>query len=145
MRQTPRFNLDPTPAETPEFIDPSTYNLSWDWIGEVGMYMGEKIIAVEARNLSEILPLAGPMFERRWGQEMEAAQIGHFDSIQQGDPFILFYYVNGEKLAAALEFIKAKLTQTGILHLCKIGYADAALKVWRTFHPTAPGAPEKTQ
>jgi hypothetical protein len=60
---------------------------------------------------------------------------GHFDSILQGDPFRLYFYLFSTTLPDGLRFIKARLDKFGLLAACKIGHADAQDKCWRTYYP----------
>ena len=137
MKPASRFSMDSTPAAPPsadhtQGIDPSLANLDWDWLASMAA-LGFTIAAVECKDIQQVLHLAGPGFERGIGEALEAAETGHFDSMKRGDPFTLFYCLHASKLPTALQLLKTQLDVLNLLPLAKIGYADVAEGVWRTW------------
>ena len=95
--------------------------------------LGFTTTAVEMKFDAQALEQFGP--PEVLATQLLREELGHFDSILQGDPFKLFFYVHTGTLAAGLQFIKDRLEALGLLGLCKIDHADARGQCWRTFYP----------
>ena len=101
--------------------------------------IGFTVVAVKVRYSAPDLERAGPGFEERIGATLEAAGLGHFDSMEQGDPFNLFFYLATPSLQAGLDTIKRELEELGILALCKIAIGCPAEHFWRVCYPYPEG------
>jgi hypothetical protein len=137
---TPRFSQPDAPGlgAQPQ-CDPADACQSWEWIGEMAK-IGFTIVVVEMRFEPDKLQQFGP-------PEVLAAQLvtekeGHFDSAQKGNPFNLFFNVFTEELPTTLQSVKSRLEHLGLLGMAKIGHAECADKVWRTFFPALAGTAE---
>lgn len=132
----PRFSLTPAADGAVEHADPTEANNCLEWIEGMAK-IGFTVAVVEVKYSRPELEKAGLGFEERIGSLLQDGELGHFDTMQQGDPFKLFFYLHTKTLSVALQFIKAKLEELGLLSLCKIGHADHEAKVWRVFYPEA--------
>lgn len=118
-----------------QVLDPSEANTCWEWLQQMAK-IDFTVVAVEMKYAPATLQRFGP--PEVLAASLMNEELGHFDSLKQGDPFTLFFYAFADILPAALQFIKGKLEQLGMLDLSKIGHADCGEKVWRTFHPAMP-------
>jgi hypothetical protein len=132
-----------TPAAA-KSADAADANLSWEWVAGVAGKIGFTVAVVELRFAREKVERAGPGFEQRLGADLLGAQLGHFDALKQGEPCKLFFYLHTETLPAGLKFLRDGLEKLGLLEICKIGIADPAERVWRTWWPPMPAAGEAT-
>jgi hypothetical protein len=137
----PRFETDGPADQSPKHTDPALANDCIEWLETIAK-LGFTCVCVQMKYSEAVILRAGPQFPEILGQELTASDLGHFDSMKQGDPFDLYFYGHTKKLPTALEFIRARLDQLNILDLSKIAFADLEGKVWRTFYPAiAPEAP----
>ena len=113
-------------------IYPADANQCREWIESMGK-LGFTITVVERKYDPQALQQFGP--PEMLATQLLSEELGHFDSILRGDPFKLYFYTITKALPAGLQLIKDRLTALGLLPLCKIGYADAKDRCWRTFYP----------
>jgi transcriptional regulator with XRE-family HTH domain len=125
--------------EVPEKIDPAGTWDGFEWVQEVTEPLGWTVIGVSVKFSKPELERVGPRFEERLGDKMEELGIGMFDSMKQGDPFVIYYIAGKGKTAAAIGFLKTALTDIGLIHLCKIGVAEAKEKQWLEYYPACAG------
>ena len=116
--------------ETPQHADPADANRSWEWLESMGQ-LGFVCVAVEVVFDQAKLQHFGP--PEVLCPLLIQDELGHFDSLIKGNPFTIFFYVDGRRLAEALQYMRAQLDTHGLLSLAKIGYADVKPRVWRTF------------
>ena len=139
--QHPRFSQPGAAPEqpAPAWCDPADANTEWEWIQSMAK-IGFTLVLVEmCFDRAQLEEFGHPQV---LAAQLIKEELGHFDSIKQGNPFGLFFYVG--PMPAAVEFIKLRLQELGLLPLCKIGLADSAEKVWRTFYPAMPGPGEQS-
>jgi hypothetical protein len=127
----------PQPDGIPNF-DPADNNRSWEWVRTITA-LGLTVAAVQVECSLADLERVGLGFERRIGRALQAADLGHFDALKQGRPFVLYFYLHTVRLPAALDLLKGELEELGLIHLCKITHADNSRQVWRDFYPSIPG------
>jgi hypothetical protein len=126
---------NPLPDGTPNGVDPADYNLCWEWLRDCVAPLGFTVCAVEFSYVDAVLRQAGPGFEQQLGEQLNAADLGHFDSMKQGSPATLFFYLHTRDLVKALQFVLARLEALNILIYCKITHAEPETKTWRTLNP----------
>jgi hypothetical protein len=130
----PRFAMPHAPgAGAPGGpIDPADSNQNWEWIESMGK-LGFTITVVEMKYDPQALGQFGP--PEVLATQLLSEELGRFDSIRQGNPFNLYFYVHTKTLTAGLQLIMDRLEKFGLLTLCKIGHADGQDRCWRVFHP----------
>ncbi len=128
----PRFQPSPTvpSGAPPDGCDPADANRSWPWLESMAQ-LGFVCVCVEmAFDAAKLQRFGHPEI---LCPLLITEEFGHFDSLGKGDPFTLFYYVDGTRLAEALRFIRTQLAAHGLLSIAKVGYADVKPQCWRTF------------
>lgn len=124
--------------------DPADDMLSWFYIKTVLSPLGFLVCAVEVDFVANILESAGLGFEQVIGAELQAANLGHFDSLKRNhreNKFLLFYLLHRRQLDAAKQFLIRALDARSLLPHCKLSIALPATESWEVIH--LPAAPEK--
>ena len=133
-QSNPRFSQDtaPTSEHPPSALDPSDANWDIRW-HRTCRKLGFTIVLVKVPRSEQLWQ--NPGWEDRLGEELDAAHLGTFDSALWANPVFYFFLVSTKNMVAALNLIKARLAQIGLLPEVQIGVADQEAGDWRAFYP----------
>ena len=120
----------PNTSVSPGGVDAADANYSEDWGQTVGA-IGFTVICLKIEAKSGMCSYFDLI--ERLGEDFHDAGLGHLDSSQWGVPARHLIYADTKRLPEALDFVKARLEQDGLLSISAIGFMDLAEHCWRTF------------
>jgi hypothetical protein len=123
---------------SPRSADGALNNLHPEW-GELMGRLGFTVATVSFPHSDRLFKHQG--FEEKLGMDLQAADLGQYDSTIWENPRLHFFLLHTKALRAALELVQSRLAALDLLTGCRIGYMDSADKVWRTVFPSIEETP----